>query len=348
MRTSLTFVSLLVRAVLLGWVVGVCLAPSNTAARTPHPADRGAERPPLVVVRALGPLRATDLRHACRTLLDAYPVRCEIRTGHRLGDHAAAWHAERAQLDGRVALDQLFQARSGDALVELTITHVDVFELGKPYVFGLASVSDRVALVSTARISHAPEKLTRRLTKLVLHEVGHALGLVHHPHANCVMRQDATPESLDDAPTALCEHCHRLMLRQVAFLRRPGQVALDRTRGHLVRGQHELARRRLAHALHRGEFDARLLNDVALTFMHAKAWNEAVSILRFVVKQAPEFAHAHANLGIALEKRARPGDLSLAMFHLERALAIQPNWNRLAGHLAALRLGAASAQGPGS
>lgn len=292
---------------------------------------------PLVVVRALGPVPHERLRAACRSLLRTYPVRCEIGGGRELLASWSAWNVERAQLDARAAIDLLFRDRSPEALVELTLTGVDIFEVDKPYVFGLASLTDRIALVSLSRIDDdGSDRLRRRLHKLVLHEVGHALGLHHHDDPHCVMRQDPTTESLDSAPERPCEACHGTLSQTAARLVRPGQAALDRARGHLVRGAYDDARMDLAELLHSGEFDHELLRAFATAFFEARQYNEAISLLRFVVKQDPEAAEAHVDLGLCYQVRDREGDRDRAIEHLEAALELRPDWELVADHLDAL------------
>lgn len=309
---------------------------------------REARRPPLVVIRALGPVSSETLRLACRTLLHTYPVRCEVRASRSLFDSMDAWNDAREQLDAREALEVLFRDRARDALVEINITSVDMYEEDKPYVFGLASLTDRVAIVSLARIDDDDERLPRRLGKLVLHEAGHALGLHHHEDLACVMRQDATVASLDTAPDEPCEVCHRGLKHNAHRLSRPGQLALDRARSHLIRGEVDPARQLLVSMLWRGHFDSDVLNAFGLAFFEARRFNEAISILRYVVKQKPAYAEAHVNLGLAYQMRARSGDRVLAIEHFERALELRPSWDLVAEHLAGLQREARSAQGPGS
>jgi predicted Zn-dependent protease len=330
-------------------LVGACAllavavsGPWRPAHATPTTETR---RPPLVVVRGLGPVPTETLRLACRTLLQRYPIRCEVRERRTLFEVIDSWNADRVQLDARDALERLYRDRAADALVEIDITPVDIYEEDKPWVFGLASLTDRIAIVSLARIDDDPVRLPRRLGKLVLHEAGHALGLHHHDDASCVMRQDPTIAALDTAPEAPCERCHRRLERSAHALARPGQLELDRARSHLVRGEDEMARQYFVSTLWNQGFDSELLSAFGQAFFEARRVNEAISILRYVVKQDPDHARAHANLGLAYQIRGRAGDRALAIEHLERALVLRPTWDLVAEHLADLER-APSAQGP--
>jgi predicted Zn-dependent protease len=331
-------------------LTGLCalLAVSMLSAWQPaHASTRTVQtrRPPLVVVRGLGPVSSETLRLACRTLLQGYPIRCEVRPRRSLFEVMSSWDPHRNQLDARAALELLYRDRAEDALVEIDITAVDIYEEDKPWVFGLASLTDRIAIVSLARIDDDQVRLPRRLGKLVLHETGHALGLHHHDDETCVMRQDPTVAALDTAPDAPCDRCHRRLHRNAHDLARPGQLELDRARSHLVRGEDELARQYFVSMLWNEGFDSDLLSAFGLAFFEARRFNEAISVLRYVVKRDPDHAQAHVNLGLAYQMRARSGDRALAVDHLERALELRPSWDLVAEHLANLQP-PRSAQGP--
>lgn len=309
--------------------------------------ERVAEsRPPLVVVRALGAVPSEQLRGVCRVVLAEYPVRCVVRASRGITEVFDAWNAEREQLDARQTLDLLFETRSRDAVVELDVTAFDLYESGKPYVFGLASLPDRTALMSSSRLGSADDAVAReRLSTLVRHEFGHALGLAHHDVADCVMRQDPTVASLDEAPEGPCTTCRDTMGHQLDRLARPGQTALDRARGLLLRERREQARDTLVEALWTYHPDVTLLDDFARLFFEAGQYNEAISLLRHTVERQPERATAYVQLGLAYQNRGRDGDLAQAVGHFEQALALRPDWQRVADHLEDTRA-ELRAQGP--
>lgn len=301
-------------------------------------------RPPLVVVRALGNNTPTEaLRLACRTLLSTYPVRCEIRASRSFIDVRKAWSDKRQQLDAREALELMFRDRASDAVAEINITAVDIFEPAKPYVFGLASLTDRVAVVSLARIGG--RKTSDRLRKLVLHETAHTLGLHHHDDEDCVMRQDPTVASLDAAPRRPCAQCRRELAASAQHLARPGQIALDRGRSHLIRGESEAARTLLLGTVWAQEYDAEVLTEFGVAFHEAQKWDDAVGVLKFVVQELDaDNARAHVHLGLAYQMRGNEGDIDRAIEHFERAVQLKPEWTTVAAHINVLQ--APSAQGP--
>ena len=328
------------------WLLDGQAEPSVVAAEHPAMEREAAEpRPPLVVVRALGPVPSEQLRGACRVLLAEYPVRCVVRASRSFTEVYPAWDEARTQLDARQALDALFETRSRDAVVELDVTAFDLYEPGKPYVFGLASLPDRTALLSSARLAGDDDEVDERLRTLVRHEFGHALGLSHHDVSDCVMRQDPTVASLDTAPDGPCVDCRGSIDTQLERLARPGQTALDRARGLLVRERREEARRILVEALWTYHPDVELLDSFARLFFEAGQYNEAISLLRHAVDRQPERATAYVQLGLAYQNRGRDGDLARAVGHFEQALTLRPDWDDVAEHLENTRA-ELRAQGP--
>ena len=98
----------------------------------------------------------------------------------------------------------------------IVLTDVDIFAKFTNYVFGLAEMVQRVAVVSSCRIhpSFWGSKETRELFeeqwgKVVTHEFGHTLGLLHCKDWNCVMKYSNTPDELYKKGREFCEKCAR-------------------------------------------------------------------------------------------------------------------------------------------
>jgi len=297
-----------------------------------------SRRPPLVVVRAVGSVPDADARLACRALLDQLRVRCEVRSSRPMDVLASAFDEERGQVDARKALELLFRDRAADALIEIDLTAHDIYEPGKPFVFGLASLSDRIAVISTARLqSRDPDLYAQRLAKLVMHEGGHTFGLHHHDREDCVMRRDPSVASLDEAPTTPCARCRGRFERRAKTLARPGQLALDRARGLLVRHDADAARQLLLGTVWAGEYGPGVLHEFGVAFQKAKQLDDAIGIFQFLVEESPEHARGHVSLAIALHARGHDSDRAAVIRHLERALELRPDWTSIEAHLVSLR-----------
>jgi len=94
----------------------------------------------------------------------------------------------------------------------IAIVSGDGYVPGMNFVFGLASPELRVASIYTSRIRRPLSMYPIRLVKLVLHELGHLLGLSHCEN-RCVMRFSNTLDELDEKPAIFCEDCRRKLLQ---------------------------------------------------------------------------------------------------------------------------------------
>jgi archaemetzincin len=80
-------------------------------------------------------------------------------------------------------------------------------------VMGLSYMPGRACVVSSFRLHK--ENLNDQLMKVVLHELGHALGLPHCKAPGCIMK-DAEGKNNIDQETGFCEFCKKV-LRQNGF-----------------------------------------------------------------------------------------------------------------------------------
>jgi archaemetzincin len=99
------------------------------------------------------------------------------------------------------------------------ITEVDTYEGSKRFVFGLAEVGGKSAIVSLSRLNGNPEVIPRRATKEVVHELGHTFGLRHCPDKSCVMTFSNSLGDTDFKEKDYCRSC-ALVLRNSGILTR--------------------------------------------------------------------------------------------------------------------------------
>ncbi len=100
------------------------------------------------------------------------------------------------------------------------ITDRDLFIPILTFVFGEAQLGGGAAVVSTARLREPVPRADARLfadriAKECVHELGHALGLLHCPVARCAMSRSATVRDVDVKACGLCDDC-RTRLREPA------------------------------------------------------------------------------------------------------------------------------------
>lgn len=96
----------------------------------------------------------------------------------------------------------------------IILTDVDVFVKFTNYVFGLADMVQRVAVVSSRRIHpsfwgtrETRESFEEQWGKVVTHEFGHTIGLLHCNDWNCVMKYSNSPPELYRKGREFCGKC---------------------------------------------------------------------------------------------------------------------------------------------
>jgi len=138
-------------------------------------------------------------------LLPAQPVPPPLSAGERRGSGPAE------QLYSLPLLDLLKPLVPPGAAALLAMTPQDLTPgPGWNYVFGQASLIDRVGVWSLYRLAEArapaPMQL-RRVAQVVLHELGHMFGLRHCTAYGCCMNGSNSLSESDRAPLAFCPEC---------------------------------------------------------------------------------------------------------------------------------------------
>ena len=109
-------------------------------------------------------------------------------------------------------LEQLLKPeRPADAVAVLAITNVDLWP-GKNwnFVFGQASLMERVGVWSTARMGDPvkdEQLFMRRVLQVAVHETGHIFGIKHCIAYECCMNGANHQEESDATPLVFCAEC---------------------------------------------------------------------------------------------------------------------------------------------
>jgi archaemetzincin len=114
------------------------------------------------------------------------------------------------------AVGDVLHGADGPQIV--AITRQDLFIPILTYVFGEAALGGRIAVVSYHRfreelygLAPNPALVTERLAKVIVHEIGHSLGLVHCTGQECVMHAASYVEELDLKTHSFCSYCRDII-----------------------------------------------------------------------------------------------------------------------------------------
>jgi archaemetzincin len=172
----------------------------------------------IIEVVTVGRVKRPLLGVLSRELTRAYALpdgHCLV--GPSLEMPPAAYNAQRRQYDAGIILERVQHRIAGESKV-LALTDTDLYTRLHDYnfIFGLAQLRGRVALVSLRRLDPTfygkepnPRLFLERVTKEAVHELGHTLGLGHCADTKCVMSFSNSILDVDTKSAAFCAECKK-------------------------------------------------------------------------------------------------------------------------------------------
>ncbi|MCX6268623.1 MAG: archaemetzincin family Zn-dependent metalloprotease [Bacteroidetes bacterium] len=135
-----------------------------------------------------------------------------IREGHI--DLSDFYDPGRRQYNGDKLLRQIDAMAFPDSVKVIGLFNIDLFIPILTFIYGQAFLGGRSGIASHYRLSNEPygmvmdkKILLDRFRKEVIHELGHAFGLIHCYQPTCVMRSSTYVEDIDQKEQHLCLTC---------------------------------------------------------------------------------------------------------------------------------------------
>jgi archaemetzincin len=139
-----------------------------------------------------------------------YPVElkgCNLDISH-------FYNPGRRQYDANYLLKAITQLAPANAVKVIGMVRVDLYIPILTYIFGQARLGGYTGLASLYRLRNEHyglepdyELLIDRFSKVIIHELGHAFGLIHCSNPICVMRSSTYVEDLDQKGKSFCYRC---------------------------------------------------------------------------------------------------------------------------------------------
>lgn len=184
------------------------------AAALAAPARAPGRAAPVVALVPVGPVDARLLQVARGAVESRFAVQVRVEAARELP--RSAWYAPRKRWRAEKILEALEADPPSGAWKVVAVTAAEISTAKDAVedwrVAGLGSMGGAGCVVSlwiNERHSRTRAILERRTADLVIHELGHTLGLEHCESPGCVMR-DAKGrylESMDSSSGELCERC---------------------------------------------------------------------------------------------------------------------------------------------
>lgn len=164
-------------------------------------------------------LPAADLRPIVKPVTEVFGHSADLQPASL--NVATAYDNVRKQYNSTALLAQILRRREATDEKWITVVDVDLYIPVLTFVFGEAQFSGRAAIVSTHRLANQFYGLPRndgllleRLSKEIIHELGHTFGLYHCRQFECVMRSSTYVEEIDLKHTVTCPACQDIIRQQ--------------------------------------------------------------------------------------------------------------------------------------
>ncbi len=111
----------------------------------------------------------------------------------------------RQQYSAAVILDDIASKKDKEIEYKLCLVNVDIYVQNMNFIFGLANPVRKAAIVSTYRLNG--DNTRERISKEIVHEMGHLFGLVHCTNNKCIMHFSNTVKDTDEKEQTFCQNC---------------------------------------------------------------------------------------------------------------------------------------------
>lgn len=295
--------------------------PNATGMNSAALLDRALGPPPTVTLLADPDIATEEATQLCSFIQAQMSLPC---TPSPNAPPTPAPPNSTAALDARQSVEKLRERRrrADTIVVRLTTRALHLRPDGR--VLGYASLTDATAVVSLAGLDDDADSRAPALHHLLLHEIGHALGLSHHDDPACVLRTDRHRASLSDAPARFCPAEQRELQAAILGAQRAGWGASVQIRGHLARHAYAKARAEMrvamAHPMH-----PTIAADLAWMFGHAGFGEDAISLWHQIPALAAKNPEALVQLAARDALSTDDENLRCVLLELLRAAqALQP------------------------
>ncbi|MBS7635149.1 archaemetzincin family Zn-dependent metalloprotease [Candidatus Bathyarchaeota archaeon] len=183
-----------------------------------------------IYIVQIGSVERKILEHIRRSIEEAFPTyACRILE-NILHLPEEAYNPMRRQYKSELILKKILnyalkiEGETGRPCILLGVVDVDIYAQGMNFIFGEAQCPGRAAIISLYRLSPEfyGEQLNEQLfiersIKEALHEIGHALGLVHCSNPLCVMHFSLHIAMTDRKQPKFCGNCLAELKRNIGI-----------------------------------------------------------------------------------------------------------------------------------
>lgn len=168
--------------------------------------------PQHIVLISCGYFTKSFLQRVAESVHQAFSCPVVVKDCHL--DLSGFFDPARRQYNGNALLKAVDEMYFPDSVKVVGLYSVDIYIPILTYIFGQAILNGHSAIASLFRLSNEwyglePDEnlLLERFTKVVIHELGHAFGLIHCAVPTCIMRPGTYVEDIDQKKLNFCPAC---------------------------------------------------------------------------------------------------------------------------------------------
>ncbi len=161
----------------------------------------------------IGEIDKEFLSQVRERLSEIFPY--EIKIGEKIEIPKNVFNRKRRQYYSPKILSEINKTRKGEEIL-LGVVDIDLYVEGLNFIFGQASVKERVGIISLFRLhpefyrkERDEELFLRRTLTEAVHELGHIFGLNHCPNPSCVMFFSNSIFDTDRKGYKFCPKCQK-------------------------------------------------------------------------------------------------------------------------------------------
>jgi archaemetzincin len=160
----------------------------------------------IFLTLTIAPFEETDPQALADLIHDLSVLGLKIAQKETLPVPAEAYDPGRDQYIADVLLTAVQQLPDQHTI---GVTDLDLYSGDLNFVFGLAQLPGKAAVISLYRLRYGADRDTfrKRAVTEVVHELGHTLGLHHCPDPRCVMHFSNRLADTDRKGVKYCERC---------------------------------------------------------------------------------------------------------------------------------------------
>jgi archaemetzincin len=171
---------------------------------------------PRIKLVSMGYFERNLLESVAKSVGHEYQAQVDLQDAHV--DLSNYFDPSRKQYNGNKLLKDIDLQYAHDETKTIVLVSVDLFIPILTYIFGQAFLNGRSGIASSYRLSNERyglprdnSLLTERFAKEVIHELGHAYGLIHCHTPRCVMQSSTYVEDIDQKMISLCSDCKAIL-----------------------------------------------------------------------------------------------------------------------------------------